>query len=231
MKILAFDTSNSLASVAILINGELKFNLVVTEESKQAEKLFKLISQALNETGLTIDQLDYVAVTNGPGSFTGVRIGLAAALGMRMFTKAKFVSLSNFQVLAYYARQHQKNSIVMLDARREQIYVQAFDQNLFSLSEPVLLNINKDSYNNFLINNNLMNSKNSTPDVAQDKAFKDSFVLLGDGARFFENDNQFLFTVNAEMLASCVEYYVKKGLCDDSLSPLYIREPDAVAPK
>lgn len=203
MKILAFDTTNSLASVAIKIDEKIVFSRVLSEDSKQAEKLFQLINEGLQETNLSFDQLDLVVVTSGPGSFTGVRIGLAAALGMRMFSKAKFFALSNFQVLAFHARHLKKEIMVMLDARRNQIYVQSFNPQLESNSDPQLISIDK-------------------------LRLLDEVVLVGDGARFIDSAHEKLMLVNpdAVMLANCAEYYFKNNQFDAELSPLYIREPD-----
>lgn len=141
MKILSFDTSNNLASVAIMdANNLLAYNTTM-ESSQQAEKLFFLIEECLNQAKLKLSDIDLISVTNGPGSFTGVRIGLAAALGIKMGIKAQVISLSNFQVLAYGAlKEHSEEEIeVVLDARRDQVYYQKFDAKLHHLTEPKLL--------------------------------------------------------------------------------------------
>jgi tRNA threonylcarbamoyladenosine biosynthesis protein TsaB len=141
MKILSFDTSNNLASVAIMDNDELLAYNTTETSSQQAEKLFFLIEECLSLSKLKLSDIDLISVTNGPGSFTGVRIGLAAALGLKMGSKTQVISLSNFQVLAYHAlKEHPSNQIeIVLDARREQIYYQKFDDQLNNLSKPELL--------------------------------------------------------------------------------------------
>lgn len=141
MKILSFDTSNNLASVAIMDNNKLLAYNTTIESSQQAEKLFSLIEEALSKTKLKLSDIDLISVTNGPGSFTGVRIGLAAALGLKMGSKVQVISLSNFQVLAYQIlKKHPEEQIeIALDARREQIYYQKFDDKLTPLTEPKLL--------------------------------------------------------------------------------------------
>lgn len=202
MKILSFDTTNNLASTAIINNGQLLSYNTTTTDSQQAEKLFSLIEQSLIEAKLTLSDLDLISVTNGPGSFTGVRIGLAAALGMQMVCKTKFLSLTNFQVLAYFAKQQSidQEIAVLLDARREQLYLQKFDSNLVTIDEPSLVNI-KDL---------------NLP--------KDCF-LIGDGMAQAQQ-----IKVDAKLLAKATEFYWKTKQYHD-LIPLYIRQPDAALKK
>lgn len=118
----------------------LAYNTTATS-SQQAEKLFSLIEECLKLSKLKLSDIDLISVTNGPGSFTGVRIGLAAALGLKMGSKTQVISLSNFQVLAYQAlKEHSDKEVeIVLDARREQIYYQKFDVQLNHLTEPKLL--------------------------------------------------------------------------------------------
>lgn len=141
MKILSFDTSNNLASVAILANQQLLAYSTSLENSQQAEKLFSLIVECLEKAKLKLDELDLISVTNGPGSFTGVRIGLAAALGMQMAVRIPIISLSNFQVMAWQIKEQypNQNLAIVLDARRDQVYHQLFDHNLDALTSPSLI--------------------------------------------------------------------------------------------
>jgi tRNA threonylcarbamoyl adenosine modification protein YeaZ len=141
MKILSFDTSNNLASVAVLADQQLLAYSTSLENSQQAEKLFSLIAECLEKAKLKLTELDLISVTNGPGSFTGVRIGLAAALGMQMVVKIPIISLSNFQVMAWQIREQypNQNLAIVLDARRDQVYHQLFDHNLDVLTDPSLM--------------------------------------------------------------------------------------------
>ena len=171
------------------------------DNSQQAEKLFLLIEECLKESGLKLTDIDIVSVTNGPGSFTGVRIGLAAALGLKMGIKAKIIALSNFQVVAWQAAQEYPNKqiAVVLDARREQVYYQLFDENLKNLTEPKLVEIE-----NFIL--------------------PESTILVGDGWK-----NNLMINADAKILASATKIYWESELYSD-LTPLYIREPDAALP-
>jgi tRNA threonylcarbamoyladenosine biosynthesis protein TsaB len=140
MNILSFDTTNSLASVAVASNSKLLSYNITSIASQQAESLFKLIKISLLDAKLKFSDIDLVSVSKGPGSFTGVRIGLAAAMGMQTSSKAQFIGLTNFQVLAYQAYpSDNKNIIVTIDAKREQYYQQIFDNNLLPIQEAQLI--------------------------------------------------------------------------------------------
>ena len=207
MKILSFDTSNNLASVAIMANEQLLAYNITDGSSQQAEKLFSLIKQALEEAKLQLTDIDLISVTNGPGSFTGVRIGLAAALGLQMSSASKFIALTNFQVLAWQAKQlyPDKPSAVILDARRDQVYFQLFNSQLEHLNEPELI------------------ATAAVPSLKH-------MVLVGDGAKFlsqYDFDIELTNNANAKLLAASSKFYLENKLYQN-LAPLYIREPDAV---
>lgn len=203
MKILAFDTTNSLASVAIISDGmELSFK-VTKESSSQAESLFKLMIDALEEANLNMLDIDLVSVTSGPGSFTGVRVGLAAALGMQFSCEAKFMTLSNFQVLAYSRKEGNKDITVVLDARREQVYVQSFNSNLENISQPEIL-------------------------LLKDLFLEEDHLFIGDGLE--QKDRSLMINVDARLLAEASEFYFKKNMFGD-MNPLYIRDPDVMMSK
>lgn len=197
MNILSFDTTNGLASVAVLQNDQLLAYLTTKENSQQAEQLFSLIDQALTQANLALSEIDLVSITNGPGSFTGVRVGIAAALGLKMIMKCKFIALSNLQVMAFAAQEAYPNIpiTVALDARREQIYCQDFSSDLIATSEAKLINITQASSAN---------------------------IIIGDGVK---TNNKLNCNANAAMLAKASKYFLELNLYSE-LEPLYVREPD-----
>lgn len=202
MNILSFDTTNNLASTAVISDGHILSYNTTLESSQQAEKLFLLIEESLKTAKLTLADIDIVSVTNGPGSFTGVRIGLASALGMKMVSKANFIALTNFQVLAYFAKDQslKKEIAVVLDARREQIYLQKFNSSLQELGEASLVHLE-----------NLHLAKD--------------IFLIGDGLADSLN-----IKVDAKLLAQATEFFWKTKQYHD-LIPLYIRQPDVTIKK
>jgi len=146
MNILAIDTSCARASCAISSKNRLLAFIEDHEVQMQAEHLFSLIDQAFKQANLNYQDITNLAVTNGPGSFTGIRIGLSAAKGI-LFA-APYISpicVTNFQVAAYRARKqisdNTQNITILLESSPTLIYVQTFDIDLKPTSEPEMMNV------------------------------------------------------------------------------------------
>jgi tRNA threonylcarbamoyladenosine biosynthesis protein TsaB len=141
MKILAFDTTNNSVSVAI---SEGERILAYNEElrpSMQAETIVPMIEDGLKKAKLSYNEIDYLAVTNGPGSFTGIRIGLSVAKGILLATEIKGIALSNFEFSHFRASTQIKNYekiYIFLNAYRGQVYSQVFNQ-IGQATAPTLL--------------------------------------------------------------------------------------------
>ena len=136
MKILAIDTAFKQCSVALAIDNKQVAFLQSQELSKQSEELFSFINQILKEQKLTFADLVAIAVNIGPGSFTGVRIGVAAAKGLKLvLPNIKLIGVSSLELLASQAKDGFNRIIAVLEAGQEEYYVQVFDQNLDTISE------------------------------------------------------------------------------------------------
>lgn len=152
MNILAIDTSCARASCAISSNNKLLAFIEDPDVQMQAEHLFSLIERAFKQTNLSYQDISHLAVTNGPGSFTGIRIGLSAAKGI-VFAAPHIspICITNFQVAAYRAFKQisdkTQNIIILLEASSKLLYVQTFDINLKPISDPEMMsNIQASSY-------------------------------------------------------------------------------------
>ena len=135
MNILAIDTSMQACSAAVLRHGdgERICSAYIDLERGHAERLMGMIDQVLNEAGLTIKQIDRLAVCTGPGSFTGVRIGVASARGLVLAAGMEIVAENALRLIAAgcfekWAPLPGRIVAVAIDARREQIYLQLFDE-------------------------------------------------------------------------------------------------------
>ncbi len=137
MKLLALDTSMQACSVAVLVkeDGADEHKVHCLREFRErghAERLMPMIDEVLMLAGLGVRDLDRLAVTTGPGTFTGVRIGVATARGLALALGLPIVAQNSLRVIAAKAFEDASPEPghligVVLDARRDQLYFQLFD--------------------------------------------------------------------------------------------------------
>ena len=127
MRVLAIDTSTMLGGVAIMddLSGlivEVRLNV----KSTYSERLMTTIDYALNKSGYELSDIDFFAVATGPGSFTGLRIGLSTVKGFAYTTGKPIVSVPTLEALAYHFPFCQYPVCTMLDARKKEVYAALF---------------------------------------------------------------------------------------------------------
>lgn len=190
------------------------------ENSMQTESLTPMIDIALAKAGLSLDDIDYIATTNGPGSFTGIRIGLAAALGLVSASGKKPIIVSNFEVINYRIREQYRNfdkAYCVIEAYRGECYLQIFDRAESEISEGKLLSIDE-----------------IRELISQDASH---IVIGGSGAIHFADMNSKSTTIlprfpypDARIICKLARNLVAKESFSKSIEPLYIRKPDAKLP-
>ena len=126
MNILAIDTAGKTAAVAVMRDDTLLYEMASNTGLTHSETLLPMVDTALKACGLTPAQLDLYAVTNGPGSFTGLRIGLAVIKGLALPRQIPCAGVSTMAALAY-GLAGEGTVIGAQDARRGQVYWGAFD--------------------------------------------------------------------------------------------------------
>jgi tRNA threonylcarbamoyladenosine biosynthesis protein TsaB len=120
MNILALETSGSLCSVAVLASGALAAHRREAMARGHAEALLPMIRESMTEARLGFPALDLVAVTVGPGAFTGIRIGLAAARGIGLAAGKPVLGLTTFEAIAEAAGWPPR-LLAAVDSRREDV--------------------------------------------------------------------------------------------------------------
>ena len=136
--ILNIETSTKACSVAIHNNGKLlNCKESVTEEFSHSEKLLLFISDVMNESRISFSQLNAVAVSMGPGSYTGLRIGVSTAKGLCYALDIPLISVSTLQAMAYGMLNISKADLFcpMIDARRMEVYSAFFDSDNIMVRE------------------------------------------------------------------------------------------------
>nr|WP_294928154.1 tRNA (adenosine(37)-N6)-threonylcarbamoyltransferase complex dimerization subunit type 1 TsaB [uncultured Flavobacterium sp.] len=129
--ILNIETATKNCSVSIAKNGGTITCREIAEEGySHAEKLHVFIEEIIAETGISVHDLSAVAVSQGPGSYTGLRIGVSAAKGMCYALNIPLIAVDTLQTLASQAKISDGKIISMLDARRMEVYSEIFSADL-----------------------------------------------------------------------------------------------------
>jgi tRNA threonylcarbamoyladenosine biosynthesis protein TsaB len=130
-RILSIETSTSICSVAIHERGELRAVSEIKEPGAHAEKLLDLVDAAMKQAELRMSDLDAVAVSQGPGSYTGLRIGVSTAKGIAYGLEIPLIGINTLQAMAASQLVNQGEFVVaVLDARRKEVYTQTFGDSL-----------------------------------------------------------------------------------------------------
>lgn len=137
--ILHIETALENASVLLLNEREIIASEISTEQKNHASFLFVAIQQVLNKASLSLQNIDAISVSNGPGSYTGLRVGLSAAKGLCYSLQKPLILLSTLELMAVQQINNiEKNQEVlfcpMIDARRMEVYCGIFNNKL----EPIL---------------------------------------------------------------------------------------------
>ena len=164
--ILSVETTNKISGVALLLNNEIIDSSDLDLGLNHSITLFTNIDNILTKNNICIDQIDSIKVSCGPGSFTGIRIGIAAALGLSIKNNIKIEYVDTLDSLAINVKNHNDYVLSMIDAKANRVYTSLYDsKTLKKLSSDTIININD------LIN--LLNKEFKNKNI--------SFALVGDG--------------------------------------------------
>ena len=198
---LVIDTSSQICQVAFVEDENILSHVSKEISLGMGEALFGILQNALDKTGIIKQDIGEIYVTLGPGSFTGVRIGISAALGLKLGLNIPLYGVSSLKAHATQSKQLLP-CIVILNAKRKDFYVQAFRSDLCAITEP--LNISVEMIREMLSNK--------------------SYFVCGDSAQEIKDDlfsncvfdeNRFLDPLS-----------IIKTRKESDVVPLYIRPPD-----
>lgn len=223
MKILAVDTSATAASVAVAEENKLIGEFSINTALTHSQTLIPMMNELLKNIGLSVNDIDAVAVNAGPGSFTGVRIGVAAVKGIAFPNNLPCVSISTLESMVYNMLGNDCIVCSVMDARCSQVYNALFRVNgctVVRMTDDRALSLTD-------LKLKLMN-------------INEKVVLVGDGAVLCsdfldsELENVTLSPFNNRIqTASSVAYAafekINKGetLTADEIMPVYLRLPQA----
>jgi tRNA threonylcarbamoyladenosine biosynthesis protein TsaB len=147
LQVLAIDSALDQSAAAVFDTGRQSVlaSRTVPMQRGHAEALIPLIADVIEASGIGFPQLDRIAVTVGPGSFTGLRIGISAARGLALALGIPAVGVTSFAAFAapFLAFEPRRAVAVILDAKNDQVYLQGFDSHGEALADPVSASVSE----------------------------------------------------------------------------------------
>ena len=218
--ILQIETATKSCSVAVAQNGIILYKKAINEQNSHATALTLFIDEIITNANLTYQQIDAVAVSKGPGSYTGLRIGVSTAKGLCYALNIPLIAIDTLKAMAngFILKNDFNNSNAlfcpMIDARRMEVYCAIFDNNCNNVIKTEAKIIDALSYNSILT--------------------KQKVYFFGDGASkithtFFKQTNAIIIDgfINsaADMTASAYSKFLNNEFEDVAyFEPLYLKE-------
>ena len=217
--LLATDSAYGSCSVALCQNGTILASAEETTHSRQAERLVPLINTVLHEASITYENLDGLVATIGPGSFTGVRIALAATKGIALATNLPTIGVTTLETVAFQASTHTDtpNILVCMNAMRGEVSCQSFtvqnNEDVTATNEPQMLDYKT-------LASMSCNDSVTVVGNAQD-------ILKKYAPALHAHTAPDICTPHANDAAELAWVRYGKTLPSMKLEPLYLRKPDA----
>jgi len=224
---LCIDTSTKTASAAVGkssdgVNVEILCSALINDGLTHSEKLVPLIDKCLTECGIQMDDIDIFGCVNGPGSFTGLRIGISTINALAQSRGKEIVGVDALEDLAFSLREFKGLIVPMIDARRDNVYCAKFESGseLFRMSKDKAMDVEellgeiKDYKGDILF----------VGDGAQ-KARGRAISLFQDKARFADGDDNFVNALSGVKIA-LRDYLASNNICT-VLMPNYVKDTSA----
>lgn len=149
--ILCLETSAKACSVALSQDGVCLAYKTLTEEWKHSKMITLLISEVLKEAGLDKKQLSAIAISGGPGSYTGLRVGASCGKGLCYGLDLPLISIPTLEIVAFPFKESDMDMLVpMIDARRMEVYHNIYSKDLKELNETTNLILEEGAFVNFI---------------------------------------------------------------------------------
>ena len=223
MKVLGIDTSSMATSVAVVEDNKLICEYTINTKKTHSQKLMPMIENMLKISDININEIDMIAVCEGPGSFTGLRIGMATAKGIAHVNSLPIVGVNSVEILAGNMNLCDKNICSILDAQKTQVYMgqYKFENNeLIEIKNVDVVEIDK-------LIEELSNSNKE-------------WILVGEAVYKYEDKLKAADNINipapshnvtkaSSLCTIAMNKYNKNiGVCDCySINPIYIRKSQA----
>ena len=214
--LLNIETSSKNCSVSVSQDGKLKSIIeVYSEHYSHSENLHNFISEALKKIKLNPNDLDAIAVGKGPGSYTGLRIGVAAAKGLCFALNIPLIGINSLQILSQkYKAKPDEILFPMFDARRMEVYTMVMNSNKEILKKTSSEIIKQDIFDDF--------SKKKTWVFFGEGSVKCKEIIKGEHVKFVDD---IMYPSASEMILLSHEYFKEKKFEDIAyFEPYYLKE-------
>lgn len=217
MKILSIDTASNLCTVAVLENEVCIKEVIVNDARNHSEKIMPVIEQVLAETNLNLKNIDLIVCDRGPGSFTGIRIGVGTVLAFQDSLNISCIGISSLEALAYNTKN--KGFICsLIDAKNNNVYF-----GLFKLENNMYTQIRNLEFKNIEdVISILKNLHTPITFVGDGSVVNKDFIKRSfDNCSFCDNNDLSSFSLGV------AGYNVYKNGIPNSIMPLYLRKSQA----
>lgn len=226
MNILALDTTAVTVSIALVCDDHTRALMSADNGLTHSEHLMPMVQAVLDTAALTMADVDLLACTAGPGSFTGVRIGVATVKGLAFGRNLPCVGVSTTEALAEGLAPHSGILIGVMDARRAQVYC-----GIFTMRDGVLVRLARDRAMALLdLVTEVLETYPDEPIRLAGDAYRMAYdAFLAAGCTRLEDTPEELRAPNAAAVARCARRQYMDGLSvrDTDLHPVYLRLPQA----
>ena len=220
-RLLAVDTCSEVCGVALAVDGEIKNELIVNQGGTHTKNVMDAVDALLRISRSSIDGMDAFAVTQGPGSFTGLRIGISTVKGLATAMDKPMVGISSLDMLAHQACGNTPLVCALMDARRNEVYWRVYRRSDQGLSP--------------------LTPEKVGPAVEVASHIQDACFMIGNGTREYRKTLEPLLKVKVtwardgenglrpSMLARLGWRKFERGdtLSADAFRPVYLRKSDA----
>jgi len=210
--ILSIETSTKICSVALLRDNIILASSDIRVERSHSKYITVLIENLFIHSGEKLGNVDAIAVSKGPGSYTGLRIGVSTAKGLCYALDKPLIAINTLEAMAFEANKFNYNKVLlcpMIDARRMEVYCAVYDADLNSLEEVSAKIIDKDSF--------------------RDQLDKQPILFFGDGAQKCKaelgDSMNAIFIDNVFPTAASVGYLALKALEEKRFEDVAYFEP------
>ena len=226
MKILSLETASEICSVALLEDNKVIKELHLGNGNTHSQNLMPLIEQILNDTNLSLKDIDLYSCDKGPGSFTGIRIGISTIKAFRDVTLKPIIGISSLEALTYNVKNDTDFICSMIDAKNDNVYYGIFKNN-----------DEKTKIGEF----NFSNITNLLQYLKTEKFLNKKIFFVGNGSIVYKNMIEFELNNNAQFFqdSSCNKLNaINVGIASfntfnknksdfSNITPLYLKKSSA----